>query len=204
MASKHTDPKTSAEIRAVRSMLSEHDRALMLEDAGIYQATLKGLPAPRPLTEHECLVRDHLKALLNGATPSHFLGGSDVSRLQQIRANREAIAIADKHWAKQEDEAREREAQEYVDRNTEAWRQVCRDIVITATRLMALEDRAREILAPVDGIHGLKMAMPTTVGSGFSLLGIGDPLADMRNEALQQGIVSKADLRKASSNVVPT
>ncbi|WP_409188598.1 hypothetical protein [Bradyrhizobium sp. RDM4] len=202
MASKTTDhkhPETSAEIRAVRSTLAEHDRALMNEDAGIYRASLKGLPPPRPLTEHECLVRDHLKALLNGATPSHFLGGSDVSRLQQIRANREAIAIADKHWAKHEDEAREREAQEYVNANAAAWREVCRDIVITATRLMALEDRAREILAPVDGIHGLKMAMPTTVGSGLSLLGIGDPLAEMRNEALKQGIVTSADVRKAGN-----
>ncbi|WP_342728873.1 hypothetical protein AAFG07_20860 [Bradyrhizobium sp. B097] len=199
MASKHTDPKTSAEIRAVRSALSEHDRALMSEDAGIYQASLKGLPPPRPLTEHECMVRDHLKTLLNGSTPAHFLGGSDVSRLQQIRANREAIAIADKHWAQKEGEAREREAQEYIDRNADAWREVCREIVFTSTRLLALENRAREMLEPVQGAWGLNIAMATTIASGFSLLGVGDPLRELHDAAVAERIVTQAEIRKTQN-----
>ncbi|MGY4605763.1 hypothetical protein ACVW16_004175 [Bradyrhizobium sp. USDA 4474] len=200
---KHTEPNdhhptTSAGIMQFLRGLSERQRALQTEGAQNYAAFLKGSPPPRPATDHERRVGEHLQKLMNGATPAHFLTPA-VSRDEQIRAELDAIAFAERHWAKQLDDALDREAQQYVDEHEAEWRALCRDITLTAVRLESLEVRAREMLAPIVGRFGLKLAMASTVGSGFSILGVGDPLSDYRAEALQQGIVSNADIKKASN-----
>lgn len=195
-------PTTAAEFRQVRSALSVRERELQNEGAALYSAVQKGAPPPRPLTDHATRVREHIKTLLNGATPPHLLAPV-ASRDQQIIAELEAVRFADSYWGKLEADALEREAQQLADRQDPEWRGLCREIVLAAVKLEALEARARDMLEPLRGAY-VNIAMPCTIGSQLSLLGIGDPLADMRNEALQQGIVSKADLRKASSNVVPT
>jgi hypothetical protein len=195
-------PTTAAEFRQVRSALSVRERELQNEGAALYSAVQKGAPPPRPLTDHATRVREHIKTLLNGATPPHLLAPV-ASRDQQIIAELEAVRFADSYWAKQEEAARELEAQQFAYKQDAEWRSLCREIVLTAVKLEALEARAREMMEPVRGFF-VKIAMPRTIGSELSLLGVGDPLSEMRNEALTQGIVSKADIRKAVSNVVST
>ena len=197
----HEHPRTTADIRAARRKLSERERELQQEGAAIYAAMLKGTPPPRPLTEFEVRVRDEVKVLMNGATPPQLLKMGDASsRDDQIRAQLEAIKIIDRHLAKEEDIAREREAAQYVVDNDTKWRALCREIVLTAVKLQNLEESARQLLEPVAGGYGLPIAMPMTIGSGLSLLGIGDPLAEMRDEALKHSIVSKSEIRKATHN----
>jgi hypothetical protein len=45
---------------------------------------------------------------------------------------------------------------------------------------------------PVTGL-----AMGGTIGSGLSILGVGDPLLEIRTDALKHGIVSNSELTKA-------
>lgn len=73
---------------------------------------------------------------------------------------------------------------------------VCREIVLAAERLAALEEGARRFLKPIEGIV-IKMAMGSTIASGLSLLGTGDPLREMREAALKDSIVTEAEIRKA-------
>ncbi|MGY4499165.1 hypothetical protein ACVWYH_003096 [Bradyrhizobium sp. GM24.11] len=194
---KRAHPTTSVEFRQARAALSVRERELQNEGAALYAAIQKGSPPPRPLTDHEARVREHIKTLLNGATPSHLLAPV-ASRDEQIRAEIDAIRFADRHWGKLEEEAAQREAQQFADDRDSEWRALCREIVLTALKLEAFEARAREMLEPIRGFS-VNVAMWRTIGSDLSLLGVGDPLADMRNDALQQGIVSAADVRKASN-----
>lgn len=41
--------------------------------------------------------------------------------------------------------------------------------------------------------------MGSTIGSGLSLLGIGDPLQELRTGALKEGIVTNSELKKAQN-----
>ncbi|MGY3443701.1 hypothetical protein [Bradyrhizobium sp. USDA 4473] len=194
-------PTTTAEIHQVRVALTAREQALIAEGQRNFEAARKGMPPPRALSEHEIRVRDHIKNLLNGATPQHLIGPVDASRDEQIRAELEAIRLADRYWANQYEDARDREAQQYADQHDKEWRALCREIVLTAVRLESLESRARDLLEPIRGALDVKiaMAMATTIGSGFSMLGIGDPLSEMKNEALKQGIVTNAEIRKAQN-----
>lgn len=190
-------PTTVAEIRKAQQAISAERIAISEDNASIYRATLKGIAPPRPLTDHDRLVTEHIKNYMNGATPAHLLIPA-VSREAQNRAHIDALDFVSRHLARQEEIAAFDEAQAWVVDNSTQWRALCRDILLTAVRLASLEEKAREMLLPISSVIGVPgLAMATTIGSGFSILGIGDPLRDMRDEAVKQGIVSESDIRKA-------
>src|SRR5947209_1107472 len=85
-----------------------------------------------------------------------------------------------------------RKAEKWVADNTKEWCALCREIILAAERLAALEENARRFLEPIDGIH-IKIAMGSTIASGLSLLGTGDPLREMREAALKDSVVSEAE-----------
>src|SRR5262249_25068624 len=123
MISKSTKhPTTTGEIRQARAELFVRQRELEEEGAAIYAAVMRGTPPPAPLTDHERRVREHVQKLMNGATPAHLLITQTGSRDEQIRAELDAIKIADRAWAKLEEEARQREAEQYVADHDAEWR----------------------------------------------------------------------------------
>lgn len=188
--------QTVAEIRAARLKLFERQRALQAEGAANYAAMKAGSPPTQPLTDHQRRVAGHVQLLMNGSTPASLLAPA-VSRDDQIRAELDAIAFVDRDLGRQEEIAREREAGAWVTEHADQWRALCHDIVLTAVRLAALEGSAREALSylQVPGVKGLAMA--ATIGSGYSLLGIGDPLREMIEAALSENVVTQAEIRKA-------
>ncbi len=119
---------------------------------------------------------------------------------EQIRAELDAIAYVNRDLIRRHELALEREAEQWVVEHSTEWRQLCREIVLAAVRLAALEERARDTLKPIDGCWVRGLAMGATIGSGLSLLGIGDPLSDMRTAALAEGIITASDLKKAEKN----
>jgi hypothetical protein len=203
MATKQTsDPiiphrqMTAAELRRAQLSINDAIRELQNEGHANYKAMAAGKPPARPLTEHERRVACRVQSMMNGATPPRFLEPA-ITRDDQIRADLEAYQIVTRELSKLEEEARLREADRLVADNDENWRALCREIILTATRLVALEERARDMLAPILGQFVTGLAMGATIGSGLSLLGVGDPLADMRAEALKDGVVTTAEIRKA-------
>jgi hypothetical protein len=192
-------PTTVVEIRRTRAALAAQDRALMEEGAADYKAEKAGSPPSRPLNDHERLVNAHIHLLMNGSTPPHLLV-PPVSRDAQRRAQRDAIAYVDRQLGRQEEDALEREAQQWAIDHDAQWRALCREIVLAAVKLAALEERARDTLKPIDGCWVRGLAMGSTIGSGLSLLGIGDPLLDLRTDALAEGIITASDIKKAEKN----
>jgi hypothetical protein len=189
-------PSTVAEIQAVEHEIVALDRQLQEEAGEIYDASRKGGAPALPVSEHDLRVGNHLKKYMNGATPARFLDGANVSRDAEIRAHREALDIHLRDLARQKELARYAEAEKWVIENTKEWCALCHEIVLVAEKLAALEERARQFLQPIDGIH-IKIAMGSTIGSGLSLLGTGDPLREMRDAALKDNIVTESEIRKA-------
>jgi hypothetical protein len=190
-------PSTAAEIRQVQRDLATRDRDLLNEGAENYRALQAGTAPSRPLSDHERRVTAHIQKLMNGSTPSHLLVPA-VSRDEQIRAERDAIAFVSRDLARREEQARYDEAEKWVSDNAKQWRALCREIILVAERLAALEESARQFLLPIEGTY-VKIAMGSTIASGLSLLGVGDPLQEMRSAALKEKIVTDADIRKAQT-----
>jgi hypothetical protein len=190
-------PSTVAEIRQARNTLFQRDHALRNEGADNYRALQVGNAPSRPLSDHERRVTAHIQLMMNGSTPPHLLVPA-VSRDEQIRAERDAIAYVDRDLARKEELARYSEAEHWVTENAAEWRELCRQIILAAERLAALEERARKFLLPIESCN-VRIAMGATIGSGLSLLGIGDPLMDMRTAALEEKIVSDSEIRKAQN-----
>ena len=191
-------PKTVAELWQAQRTIGERDRALAKEDADNYHAMQEGTAPSRPLSDHERRVTAHVQLLLNGATPQHLLTPA-ISRGEQIRAERDAIAYVQRALSRQEELARYSEAETWVAENDKPWRALCREIILCATRLASLEERARKMLEPIEGVC-VAMPMGATIGSGLSLLGIGDPLLEMRTAALREHIVTASEIRKAEND----
>jgi hypothetical protein len=192
-------PQTIAELRQANAALTTRDRALMEEGAAIY-ASMKGGSAPSfPLNEHQRRVATHVQSFMNGSTPQHLLVPV-VSRDDDIRAERDAIAIVQRDLGRKIELAQHRDAEQWVVDNATAWRALCRKIVLAAAQLEALEQRAREFLEPISGSHVRGVAMVTTIGRR-SLLGIGGPLQEMQTNALEEGIVTASEIKKAAADV---
>jgi hypothetical protein len=192
-------PTTVAEIRQTMAALSERERALQNEGAASWKAMQAGSPPSRPLSDHDRRVTAHIQLLMNGSTPSHLLVPA-VSRDQQIRAELDAIAYVGRDLGRKLDDAQHHEAEQWVLDHATEWRALCREIVLAGVRLASLEERARDMIAQIQSpwpVSGL--AMGNSIGSGLSLLGVGDPLQELRTGALKEGIVTNSELKKAQN-----
>jgi len=190
-------PMTVAEIRQTRLALFERQRALQNEGAANYTDMKAGSPPSRPLSDHERRVAGHIQLLMNGSTPPQLLVPV-VSRDDQIRSELDAIVYVERDLGRQEELALEREAEQWAADHADQWRELCKQIVLAAVGLASLEERARDVLDQLQ--YPVKIAMGSTIGSGLSLLGVGDPLLDLRTAALKEGIVTASDIKKAEKN----
>jgi hypothetical protein len=190
-------PQTVAELRLAQAALAERRRVLQNEGAANYTAMTAGSPPSRPLSDHERRVTAHVQLLMNGSTPPQLLVPA-VSRDEQIRAELDAIAYVERHLGRQQELAADREAEQWVVQNATQWRALCHAIILAAVKLASLEERARDFLEPIRNSHVGGLVMATTIAR-FSLLGSGDPLLDLRNQALKAKIVTEAEIRKAQN-----
>jgi hypothetical protein len=188
---------SAADIGRTMLALFDRERALMEEGAANYAAMQAGSPPTRPISDHERRVTAHIQLLMNGSTPPELLMPA-VSRDDQIRAELDAISYVRRQLSRQQELALYSEAEQWANENAAEWRELCRQIILAAERLAALEERARKFLLPIEG-SCIKIAMGPTIGSGLSLLGVGDPLAEMRTDALKEKIVTEAEIRKAQN-----
>jgi hypothetical protein len=189
-------PSTVAELRQAQAPLSARRVELQTEGAALYKAMKTGSPPSFPLSEHERRVATHIQNLMNGSTPPHLLVPA-VSRDDQIRAEIDAIDYVQRDLGRRLDLALHREAEQWVVDNATTWRALCRQIVLAAVRLESLEESARGFLEPIYGSHVGGLAMATTIAR-FSLLGVGDPLRELRENALKEGVVTSSEIKKAA------
>src|SRR5260221_4904703 len=137
---------TTAEISRQVTVLAERDREITNELADRYKNALKN-GGPTPIIDaDEAAAREHARSLLNGSAPESLSLAPELNRDKILYREKRGIAIALKILASKDLVARATEAIEWAEAHGDQWRALCRDIVLTAVRLDALEDSARRLL----------------------------------------------------------
>ena len=135
---------------------------------------------------------------LNGHSPAQFFL-QPVPRISQINVEVAAIDLCLRALEQKEVVATAAQAAEWIIEHGDAWRALCREIILCGERLHALEDRALKIRqAQGYTVHGLDLA--EFIGTGRTLLGcnwINDPISRVRTTALAAKIITERDLKEA-------
>ena len=106
------------------------------------------------------------------------------------------IRIALKILADKDLVARATEAVVWAEKNADKWKALCRDIVLTANKLEALERGAQELLEQCIDVSSISLPMANRIG--------GRPISDtpvnkLTEAALAAGVVTAGEIKKARS-----
>src|SRR6516165_10761175 len=140
---------TTAEIARQVRVLSDRRQAIVEERAALYSdATKNGGHSSSPLVDaDERAAREHAKALLNGSAPASLFVPPELTRDKVLSREQRGIDLALDILGRQELVTRAADAVLWAEKHGDRWHALCREIVLTAVRLGALEDAARELLA---------------------------------------------------------
>jgi hypothetical protein len=92
--------------------------------------------------------------------------------------------------------ARATEAVQWAEEHADEWRALCRDIVLTAVRLDALDGSARRLLEQCVDVHSVRLPMANLIG-GRPITET--PTSDLAETALAAGVVTSSEVKKAKS-----
>jgi hypothetical protein len=202
MTNKHTDTEihelTTAEIARQVRLLSARRREIVEERAAIYADALKnGGGSGSPMVDaDERAAREHAKALLNGNAPASLFVPPELTRDKVLSREQRGIDLALDILGRQELVTRAADAVLWAEKHGDRWHALCREIVLTAVRLGALEDAARELLAGCVDHFAILWPMTNHIG----LRPVSEvSLNELVENALAQGVTSAAEIRKAQN-----
>jgi hypothetical protein len=149
------------------------------------------------LDPDERAAREHAKHLLNGSAPGSLLLPPEVTGDRALLREQRGIEIALKIYASKDLAARATEAVEWAEQHRNEWVELCHAITLTAVRLDALEDKARELLEQCGDIHAVRLPMGNVIG-GRAICETRS-ISDLAETALAAGVVTASEIRKAKS-----
>lgn len=188
---------TMAEIGRQGKSHRERHQQIEIERAALYADSLKnGGTADTPLIDaDERAAREHAKHLLNGSAPESLSLPPEITRDRLLLREQRGIEIVLKILDDKELVARAAEAVEWAEAHSGEWRQLCREITLTAVRLDALEQSAQRLIAGCPDLHAVRLPMTVIVNSP-SVAEI--PLDDLKAAAVAEGIVTNSEILKGS------
>jgi hypothetical protein len=169
--------------------------------AARFVAAEAGQPQERPPTDRAEEVRSRAVAMLNGYAPPGLKHAPPISEQTEDEIERDAIDIVLAALSQKELVATAAEAAEFAIEHGAKWEALCRDILLTATRLGALERQAIEWRAKLGPAVPATLPMATFIGTGRSILNVpwgSDPLSRPREAALQAKIVTRKEIEAAA------
>lgn len=184
---------TVAEIARLTADYERQRRAATEELAGIFASRQAGQPEPAPLSDGDRAARDMARTMLNGWAPADFAMPSPASPEQQLIVRRDAIDLVLGALRSKEAAALAEEGAIWLIAHGSEWRELCRDILLTADRLRALEAKAVAMRQGLGGAVPVTLPLGDFIGTGRSLLGVAwgtDPLSRARTAALAEKVVS--------------
>jgi hypothetical protein len=201
MAMKNTEihALTTAEISRQIRMHNERRIQIINQRADLYTTALKngGSSETPVIDDDEKAARQHAKHLLNGAAPESLSSTeSGITLDKKLYRELRGVDIALKILGDKDLVARAADAVVWEEEHADEWRTLCRETVLTAIKLDALESRARQLLEQCVDLSAVRLPMVNIVGSR-SISEI--PLSDLAETALAQGVVTEAELRKAQN-----
>jgi hypothetical protein len=191
---------TSAEVSRQIHALDTKRRIVLDELVRIEQAQSDGAPVQRVAPEDVQAARQVAANLLNGHAPASLKEGAlSRTRYDQLNIEIKGIDIAIDILQSDQLKAKAAESVQWIEDNQAKWRDLCREIIVTVHRLVALESRAvamrQEIKTPVS------LDMAAWIGGGMSIwdtkpLGGRDWLSRPRQALLDAGIINRAEFRE--------
>jgi hypothetical protein len=202
MATKNTETiheLATAEIGRQLTVLAERDRQITNELADRYKNAIKNGGAIPIVDPDEQAARAHARSLLNGAAPESLSLAPELNRDKILYREKRGIAIATKILMSKDLVARAVEAVRWAEEHDGEWRTLCRDIVLTAIRLGALEDRSQRLLGQCIDVSSIRLPMANKIG-GRAISET--PIAELTEIALAAGIITLSEIKKSKA-VVP-
>src|SRR5258706_2700293 len=195
-----TDPEiralTTAEIARKQGMLSARYQEIVSERAENYRSAQTSGPAPVFDADERAAV-EHARHLLNGAAPESLSLPPEVTRDRILLREQRGIELAMKILSSKDLAARATEAVRWAEEHGDEWRQLAREITLTAIRLDALERRAVQLLEQCCDVFAIRLPMVNIVG-GRPISET--PVSDLTEAALAQGVITAAEAKKARSS----
>jgi hypothetical protein len=189
---------TGQEIARQVAALSLRRQQIVSERASMYANALKsgGATDSAPIDDDERAAREHAKVLLNGAAPAALsLFQPAITLDKRLYREQRGIDLALKILADKDLVARAAEAVEWGEVHGPEWRQLAREITLTAIRLDALERRARQLLEGCGDISAVRLPV-VMIANTRSIAELS--VRDLATAAEADGVVSNAEIRKAS------
>jgi hypothetical protein len=189
---------TALEIAKQVKLHGERRQQIKAERASLYAHALKnGSSTESPVIDSdERASREIARNLLNGAAPPSLSLPPEITRDRMLLREERAIDIVLSILQRKDLEVRAVAAVEWAVANTDAWRQLAREISLTAIRLNSLESKAREFFAACPDITSVRLGMPL-LSNARSVSEI--PIDDLKSAALSEGLINAAEIRKAQT-----
>jgi hypothetical protein len=202
MKSEQIHELTVAEIGRLVGEYYRQRRERTEQLAALFSAAEAGQPEERPRTDRAEEARSRALQMLNGFAPADLKHAPPISRKQELEIEVEAIDIVLSALSQKELVARAAEAAEFALEHGAEWEALCRDIILTATRLGALERQAIEWRQKLGPAVPATLPMARFIGTGRSIVGAlwaSDPLYRPREAALQEKIVTAKEIKAAEN-----
>jgi hypothetical protein len=196
MNSEQIHESTVAEIARLTGVYNTQRQGHCVELAALFSAAEAGQPESQPAAPRAEMVRGRAVELLNGFAPAGLKLPPAASRRQELEIEIEALDLVLDALSKKENVARAEEAAAFAVDHGEAWAAICRDVLLCATRLGALEARAIAWRQKLAGVTPASLPLARYIGHGRPL-GAGE-LSRAITEALETKIISKSELRDAA------
>jgi hypothetical protein len=190
---------TTTEIARQTAPLNARYQEIVSERAANYRSALKngGGGATPILDPDERAAREHAKHLLNGSAPGSLLLPPEITRDRALLREQRGIEIALKIFASKDLIARASEAVEWAEEHHKEWLELCRAITLTAIRLDALEDGARQLLEQCGDIHSVRLPMGNVIG-GRAICETRS-ISDLAEAAMAAGVVTASEVKKSKA-----
>lgn len=183
---------TRAEIARQKAPLVERRAQIVEERAALYASGPMGVG--NPIGDDERAARQIAKNLLNGNAPPSLVPLLEVNHDKMLFREQRGIEIALKILDDKDLVVRAADAVAWAETNAEKWKAICRDIVLAANKLEALERGAQELLEQCIDLSAISLPMANRFG-GRPICET--PVNELTEAALAAGVVTAGEIRKA-------
>jgi hypothetical protein len=199
MATKNTSihELARAEIERQQAALRARDDELTAELARLYQESRKGHVSAPVLDSNQLAARQVAAKLPNGSTPPG-LGPTDstanIKQEQHLMNERAGVRLALKILSDKSIEAAAVASVQWLEANRAKWRELIREVFLTAVRSNALTNAVDEFIRSCPDPHAVRLELAAWAERPY----VSDKLCEeLVNDAIEAGVVSPADVAKA-------
>lgn len=186
---------TTAEISRQSTDVSKEIQSATVELVEIEKARKVGAAEYQPISDHQKAVREYAQSRANGHASTLLKFPPSISREQELRIKIDGLNLLLKALQSAELAARAADAVAWEIENRAKWCALARETVLTAIRLDALENRAKEMRQEAGGMFAARLALCLYVGNWQSIAGF--QAEEIAEAALAEGIVTKSEIRAA-------